>query len=83
MKHLTLSSRYGNPSVVIEISEVPKFVEGESVTNTTDSTTVCSTLLGGGQQVLLQTAQVTVYRKMIKVTSTYVLMDSADTWYSD
>jgi len=31
MKHVTLSSRYGNPSVVTEISEVPKFVEGESV----------------------------------------------------
>ena len=50
-----------------ETSEVPYSVEGELVPKTdktTDSTAVISsTLLAGGERVLLQTAQATVFGK--------------------
>jgi len=55
-------------------------VERESVTivdNTTDYATVSSTLLVGGERVLLQTAQITVYGKDKLQLQAHVLMYSA------
>ena len=68
------------PSVLTETSEVPKPVERESVPsveNTTTSTATTSTLLTGGERVLLQKAQATVYGKDGLRLQARILMDSA------